>query len=123
MSPFLMGFPGGAGGKEPAWQCRRPKRHGFNLWVRKMHGNLLQYSCLENPMDRRACLKPLNVSFSYRMKLNLTFLKMLQNLASASVSILVSEQPSYQTCILIVVVVVNKIALSNSIGILKVSCA
>ena len=74
-------------------------------------------------MDRRPCLKPLNVSFSYRMKLNLTCLKMLQNLALASVSILVSEQPSYQTCILIVVVVVNKIALSNPIGILKVSCA
>lgn len=74
-------------------------------------------------MDRRACLKPLNVSFSYRMKLNLTCLKMLQNLALASVSILVSEQPSYQTCILIVVVVVNKIALTNPIGILKVSCA
>ena len=74
-------------------------------------------------MDRRACLKPLNVSFSYRMKLNLTFLKMLQNQASASVSILVSEQLSYQTCILIIVLVVSKIALSNPIGILKVSCA
>ena len=53
-----MGFPGGAGGKEPA--C-----YGGN--VRDMdsipglgrspgggHGNLLQYSCLENPMDRGA---------------------------------------------------------------------
>ena len=75
-----------------------------NTWVG--HGaigegnsNPLQYSCLGNPMDRRACLKPLNVSFSHRMKLNLIFLKMLQNLASASVSILVSEQPSYQTWI------------------------
>ena len=74
-------------------------------------------------MDRRACLKPLNVSFSYRMKLNLTFLKMLQNQASASVSILVFEELSYQTCILIIAVVVSKIALSNPIGILKVSCA
>ena len=32
-------------------------RHGFNPWVRKIPleeetGNLLQYSCLENPMDR-----------------------------------------------------------------------
>ena len=37
-------------------QCRRPK---FNLWVGRSpgggHGNPLQYSCLENPMDRRAC--------------------------------------------------------------------
>ena len=27
------GFPGGAGGKEPACQCRRP---GFNPWVGKI---------------------------------------------------------------------------------------
>ena len=32
--------------------------HGFDLWVGKIpwrrHGNTLQYSCLENPMDRGA---------------------------------------------------------------------
>ena len=37
------------------WQCRRP---GFDLWVGKIPGeensNPLQYSCLENPMDRGA---------------------------------------------------------------------
>ena len=27
------GFPGGASGKEPAGQCRRCKRHGFDSWV------------------------------------------------------------------------------------------
>ena len=36
-------------------QCGRP---GFNPWVRKSpgegNGNPLQYSCLENPMDRGA---------------------------------------------------------------------
>ena len=31
-----MGFPGGASGKEPACQCRRHKRHGFNPWVMKI---------------------------------------------------------------------------------------
>ena len=31
-----MGFPGGASGKEPACQCRRHKRHGFNPWVGKI---------------------------------------------------------------------------------------
>ena len=35
-------------------QCRRP---GFDFWVRKIpgegNGNPLQYSCLENPIDRR----------------------------------------------------------------------
>ena len=44
--------------KEPACQCRRCKRHRLNPWVRKIpwggHGNPLQYSCLDNPMDRGA---------------------------------------------------------------------
>ena len=30
------GFPGGASGKELTCQCRRHKRHGFDLWVRKI---------------------------------------------------------------------------------------
>ena len=30
------GFPGGAGGKEYAWQRRRHKSLGFNLWVWKI---------------------------------------------------------------------------------------
>ena len=51
-------MPDGAGGKEPACQCRRYKRHGFNLWVGKIPGggrdSPLQYSCLENPLDRGA---------------------------------------------------------------------
>jgi len=52
----FKGFPGGPSGKEPACQCRRRKRCKFNLWVRWSPGegndNPLQYSCLENPMDR-----------------------------------------------------------------------
>ena len=31
-----MGFPGGASGKEPACQCRRHKKHGFDPWVGKI---------------------------------------------------------------------------------------
>ena len=31
-----MGFPGGASGKEPTCQCRRHKRRGFDLWVKKI---------------------------------------------------------------------------------------
>ena len=55
--------PGGTSGKEPACQCRRHKRCGFNPWVRKIpwrrNGNPLRYSCLENPMDRGAwCYHP-----------------------------------------------------------------
>ena len=54
----VLGFPDGDSGKESTCQCRRHKRHGFNTWVGKIpgggHGNPLQYSCLENPMDRGA---------------------------------------------------------------------
>ena len=31
-----MGFPGGASAKESTCQCRRPERHGFDPWVRKI---------------------------------------------------------------------------------------
>ena len=48
---------GGTSGKEPVYQCRRHKSHGFNPWVGKIyggeHGNTLQYSCLENPYGQR----------------------------------------------------------------------
>ena len=42
--------------KESACQCRRHKRRGFDLWAGRSlggeHDNPLQYSCLENRMDR-----------------------------------------------------------------------
>jgi len=46
-----MGFPGGASGKEPACQCRRHKRCGFNPCVGKIpleecmatHSNILAW--------------------------------------------------------------------------------
>ena len=50
------GFPGGSVGIESACQCRRLRRHGFDLWLGRSlgggHGSPLQYSCLENLMDR-----------------------------------------------------------------------
>ena len=33
---FYQGFPGGTSGKEPAYQCRRPKRCGFDPRVGKI---------------------------------------------------------------------------------------
>ena len=39
-------------GKESTCQCRRFKRHRFDPW--EGNGYPLQYSCLENPMDRGA---------------------------------------------------------------------
>ena len=53
------GFPGGASGKEPACQCRRHKWDvcsipGSGRSSEGEYGNPLQYSCLENPMDRGA---------------------------------------------------------------------
>ena len=53
-----VGFPGGASDEEPACQCRRCKRLTFSPWFGKIPWrrkcNPLQYSCLENPMDRGA---------------------------------------------------------------------
>ena len=53
-----MGFPGGARGKESTCQCRRCKNTGFISWLGrspgKGNGNPLQYSCLENSMERGA---------------------------------------------------------------------
>ena len=53
-----MGFPGGATGNDLTCQCSRCKRHGFDQWIGKTpgegHSNPLQYSCLENAMDRGA---------------------------------------------------------------------
>ena len=50
----IWGFPGG-GGKEATCQCGRC---GFDPWVVRSpgegNGYPLQYSCLENSMDRRA---------------------------------------------------------------------
>ena len=54
----LVGFPGGASGKESACQCRRFKRKGFDPGLgrsrREGHGSPLPYARLENPMDRGA---------------------------------------------------------------------
>ena len=47
--------PSGGSGKEPACQCSRSKRRGFDPTVGRSpgeeHGNPLQQSCLENPRD------------------------------------------------------------------------
>ena len=53
------GFPGDASGKEPPCQCRLDVRVASSIpgWGRSLvggNGNPLQYSCLENPMDRGA---------------------------------------------------------------------
>ena len=54
----FMGFPGGASGKGSTCQCRRCKRHGSVPGSGRSAGvgnvNSLQYSCLENSMDRGA---------------------------------------------------------------------
>ena len=51
-----VGFPGGAIGKEPIFQCRRHERgrhdSGLGRSFEGGHSNSLQYSCLENPMNR-----------------------------------------------------------------------
>ena len=54
-----LDFPGGVSGKEPACQCRKPKKQGFDPWVRKTpleegmvtHSSILAW---EKLMDRGA---------------------------------------------------------------------
>ena len=53
-STDALGFPGGASGKGSICQCRRHKRHRSGRPPGGGHGHPLQYSCLENPMDRGA---------------------------------------------------------------------
>ena len=48
-----MGFPGGASGKEPTASARDVGSiPGSGRSPAGGHSNPLQYSCLENPMDR-----------------------------------------------------------------------
>ena len=53
-------IPSGAVVRESTYQCRRRKRRVLDPWVGKIpwggNGNPLQYSCLENPMDRGVLL-------------------------------------------------------------------
>ena len=53
----LLGFPDGSMVKNPPANAG-DMRHGFSPWAGKIpwggHGNPLQYSCLENPLDRGA---------------------------------------------------------------------
>ena len=51
----LLGFPGGSDHKESAYNAGDPGSiPGLGRSPRGGNGNLLQYSCLENPMDRGA---------------------------------------------------------------------
>jgi len=50
-----IGFPSGSDGKESACNAGDPGLiHGFGRFLEEGTGNPLQYSCLENSMDRGA---------------------------------------------------------------------
>ena len=49
-----LGFPGGSDGKESACNALTASVPGSGISPREGSGNLLQYSCLENPMGRGA---------------------------------------------------------------------
>ena len=55
---FITGLPRWRSAKEPTCRCRRHKRCGCDIWAGKIpgegNGNPLQWSCLENLMDRGA---------------------------------------------------------------------
>ena len=53
---ILRGFPGGSGGKESTCSVGEPRDVGLIPELGRFHGEghgkPLQYSCLENPLDR-----------------------------------------------------------------------
>ena len=51
---FYLGFPGGSVGKESTCNARDPGSIPGWGYLGEGNGNLLQDSCLENPMDRGA---------------------------------------------------------------------
>ena len=52
---IYMDFPGGSDGKASAYNVGDPGSiPGLGRSPGERNGNPLQYSCLENPMDRRA---------------------------------------------------------------------
>ena len=48
---LCVGFPGGTSGKEPTCQFSRYEIPGLGRSLGGLHGNSLQYSCLEGPMN------------------------------------------------------------------------
>ena len=69
----------GTGGKEPACQCRRHKRRGFDPWVGKILWSRAQqsawYPCLENPLDTGAWLATVHGVARNRTRLKLAACK------------------------------------------------
>ena len=52
---LALGLPGGSESKEPAFSAEEPGSiPGWGRSPGEGNGNPLQYSCLENPMDREA---------------------------------------------------------------------
>ena len=68
------GSPGGTSGKEPPYQCRILKDmdliSGSGLSPGGRHGNPLQFSCLENPMDRGSWQSTIHSITKSRTQLN-----------------------------------------------------
>ena len=121
---YVLGFPGGASGKEPSCQSRRCNRRRFDPWVGKIpwrgHVNPLQYYCLENTMDKGAwraivhrvsksqtwvkCLS-MHARHRQRMSLGIPFLfvcffphvHFLKFLKGCPLKVKVLDQPSYGT--------------------------
>ena len=55
-TPVFLGFPCGSAGKGSAWnEGALSSIHGFGRFLGEGNGYSLQYSCLENSIDRGAC--------------------------------------------------------------------
>ena len=106
--PSFLGFPGSSSGKELACQCRRDRDAGLIPGLGRSpgggHVNPLQYSCLENPVDRGA-----RQTIVHRITKSQTQLKQLSTHASSFPTSFIEEtilspiEYSWLSCKLLVV--------------------
>ena len=74
-----MGFPGGSEVKASAWNAGDPDSiPGSGRSPGEENGNPLQYSCLENPMDRGGALVPALLHSSLHQQLSRLHLLLLK---------------------------------------------
>ena len=79
------GFPGGSDGKESTCRTGDPGSiPGLGKSPGEWNGNPLQYSCLENPMDRGAWQSPVQLRKELDMTEQLTLLNCNNLLSFAS---------------------------------------
>ena len=97
------GFLDGSAGKESTCQCRRCR---FDPWVGKIpgggNGNPLQYSCLENPMEKGAWW-----AMVHAVAKSQKWLKWLSTHTHLSFHIIPTKQGTAERCLVMIVLILK----------------